>query len=153
VTSPAEASVALFSYGTLQQPEVQLATFGRLLSGRADALPGYVLAPLAITDPRVVATSGADVHTIAHPSGDPADLISGIVYGLTPAELAAADGYEVDAYARVLVRLASGAEAFVYVGSEATRSSAGGSAALALRRKKGARAGGRPFQPGRPTCR
>jgi len=31
----------LFSYGTLQQHEVQRATFSRLLTGRADELVGY----------------------------------------------------------------------------------------------------------------
>jgi hypothetical protein len=114
-----QASVALFSYGTLRQPRVQLATFGRLLRGRPDSLPGFALAPLPITDPRVIATSGAAVHTIAVATGNPAHSIPGVVFSLTPAELAAADGYEVDAYARIAVRLASGAEAFVYVGAEA----------------------------------
>lgn len=108
--------LSLFSYGTLQQPRVQLATFGRLLEGQADSLPGFALAPLPITDPEVIATSGAAVHTIAVPTGDPADCIPGIVFEVTPAELAAADAYEVDAYARIEVRLGSGAKAFVYVG-------------------------------------
>jgi hypothetical protein len=31
----------LFSYGTLQQPDVQRATFGRLLRGEPDALVGF----------------------------------------------------------------------------------------------------------------
>ena len=52
------ACVPLFSYGTLQLPEVQRATYGRLLEGRADILCGYRLAPLTITDPGVVALSG-----------------------------------------------------------------------------------------------
>ena len=118
MTDPAE-SISLFSYGTLQQQNVQLATFGRLLEGRPDSLPGFALAPLPITDPHVIATSGAAVHTIAVATGDPADVIAGVVFSLTPAELAAADAYEVDAYARVEVRLGSGAWAFVYVGAEA----------------------------------
>jgi hypothetical protein len=115
MTSP-QASVWLFSYGTLRQPNVQLATFGRLLEGRPDSLPGFAVAPLPITDPGVIATSGAAVHTIAVPTGDPADLIPGVVFSITAAELAAADAYEVDAYARIEVELASGARAFVYVG-------------------------------------
>ncbi len=48
----------LFSYGTLQQDDVQLATFGRLLSGTADALVGYEQSMVAIDDPEVVKTSG-----------------------------------------------------------------------------------------------
>ena len=118
MNAPAHASVSLFSYGTLQLEDVQRATFGRLLEGRPDVLPGYVLEPLAITDPRVIATSGASVHTIACRTGDPADLVSGVVFEITPAELDAADSYEVDAYGRVEVRLASGASAFVYVGPD-----------------------------------
>jgi hypothetical protein len=113
-----EASVSLFAYGTLQQPNVQLATFGRLLEGRPDALPGFALAPLAITDPEVVAISGAAIHTIARRTGDPADLIAGIVFSITLAELEAADAYEVSA-ARIEVGLASGAKAFAYVSAEA----------------------------------
>lgn len=40
----AAATVRLFSYGTLQQENVQRATFGRLLDGTPDALMGYVSA-------------------------------------------------------------------------------------------------------------
>jgi gamma-glutamylcyclotransferase (GGCT)/AIG2-like uncharacterized protein YtfP len=111
--------VALFSYGTLQQPNVQLATFGRLLDGEPDVLVGYSLAPLAITDPNVIATSGSAVHTIARYSGDPEHRIEGVVFAITPAEIEAADAYEVDAYARREVRLESGRTAFVYVGPDA----------------------------------
>ena len=115
----AEPSVPLFSYGTLQQPEVQHATYGRLLDGRPDVLAGYRLAPLTISDPEVVALSGAPVHMIACRSGDPADRIAGVVFTITPAELEATDDYEGDAYARVEVRLESGAAAFVYIGPDA----------------------------------
>lgn len=107
---------ALFSYGTLQQREVQLATYGRELEGRHDVLTGYQLAPLTITDPHVVAVSGKAVHTIARATGDPADRIPGIAFELTDAELAATDAYEVDAYSRVEVTLESGCHAWVYVG-------------------------------------
>ena len=113
---PAEATQALFSYGTLQRPEVQLGTFGRRLDGRPDALVGYVLAPLAISDPGVVALSGAAVHSIARATGREEDRVEGVVFLLTAAELAAADSYEVDAYARAATVLASGRTAFVYIG-------------------------------------
>jgi len=111
-----ETLIALFAYGTLQQPEVQHATCGRRLEGRADQLAGYALAPLAITSPEVVALSGKAVHTIARYSGNSADRIAGTVFSLAPAELEAIDRYEVDAYARVEVELASGLRAFVYAG-------------------------------------
>jgi len=119
-------TAALFSYGTLQLPEVQRATFGRLLDGRPDALPGYVLAPLAITDPEVVRLSGRAVHSIARRTGDPSHLIPGIVFEIDEAELERCDAYEVDAYARVEAALASGARAFVYVGPDAERRSDSG---------------------------
>jgi hypothetical protein len=119
LTDRPDASISLFSYGTLQQPEVQRATFGRLLDGRADIMAGFVLTPLAITDPEVVRVSGAAVHSIARRTGDPADRIAGVVFAITPAELEASDRYEVDAYARVEVQLVSGAFAFVYVGPDA----------------------------------
>lgn len=103
-----EASVSLFAYGTLQQPNVQHATFGRLLAGRPDTLSGFALASLAITDPKVIATSGASIHTIARRTGDPADRIAGIVFSITPEELEAADAYEVAACRRIEVGLMSG---------------------------------------------
>lgn len=115
----AERRVLLFSYGTLQLPAVQRATYGRLLEGRADMLTGYALAPLAITDPDVVRISGAPVHTIARRTGKLEDRIAGVVFSITPEELDATDAYETDAYARLLVRLTSGEEAYVYVGRDA----------------------------------
>jgi hypothetical protein len=114
-----QPEIALFSYGTLQQENVQLATFGRRLEGRPDRLAGFALSPMTITDPHVVAISGADVHTIARPSGNPADRIAGAVFTLTPAEIEAADRYEAGPIERIRVRLESGAEAFVYVAADA----------------------------------
>ncbi|HET9640511.1 MAG TPA: gamma-glutamylcyclotransferase family protein [Allosphingosinicella sp.] len=107
--------IPLFSYGTLRQENVQLATFGRRLEGKPDILPGFAVSPMTITDPHVVATSGCAVHTIARPSGNPADRIPGIVFLLTPAEIEAADRYEAGPIERIRARLESGAEAFVYV--------------------------------------
>jgi gamma-glutamylcyclotransferase (GGCT)/AIG2-like uncharacterized protein YtfP len=105
----------LFSYGTLQQDNVQQATFGRLLTGRADTLPGYVQELHAIADPEVVATSGKTHHPIVRPSGDAADRVAGTVFEISDAELAQADEYEVDDYRRVAVTLESGARAWVYI--------------------------------------
>ena len=109
--------VALFSYGTLQQREVQLATFGRELVGTPDTLGGHRLTSLAITDANVVKVSGKAVHTIAAPTGDPDDRVEGTLFELTPAELESSDRYEVDAYARVEVTLESGRRAWAYLGS------------------------------------
>jgi gamma-glutamylcyclotransferase (GGCT)/AIG2-like uncharacterized protein YtfP len=105
----------LFSYGTLQDKTVQMASFGRRLEGAPDAMPGYRQTLVEITDPEVLATSGARFHPIVEPSSDPADQVAGMVFQVTTAELAAADAYEVSDYARVSVRLMSGLEAWVYV--------------------------------------
>jgi hypothetical protein len=107
----------LFSYGTLRQPEVQLANYGRLLEGKPDVLAGYGLVPLAISNPEVVRVRGKAVHEIARPSGDPADRIAGVVFALSEQELAATDAYEVDSYARIEAMLESGRSAWVYFGS------------------------------------
>jgi gamma-glutamylcyclotransferase (GGCT)/AIG2-like uncharacterized protein YtfP len=109
------ADIWLFSYGTLRQRNVQLATFGRELEGRDDALVGFSRRMIAIGDPAVVATSGESHHPIVTRTDDPADEVPGMVFRITAAELAAADAYEVSDYRRVAVRLKSGLEAYVYV--------------------------------------
>jgi gamma-glutamylcyclotransferase (GGCT)/AIG2-like uncharacterized protein YtfP len=106
-------SEALFSYGTLRQAQVQMASFGRLLEGREAVLTGYRLGQLEITDPDVLAKSEARFHPIAEES--PGDEVAGTVFEITEAELAAADAYEVADYKRVSVRLKSGVEAWAYV--------------------------------------
>lgn len=105
----------LFSYGTLRDPAVQQATFGRRLTGQDDRLPRYTVRMLEITDPDVLAVSGQTHHPILVETGDEGDLVPGAVFELTDDELVAADGYEVDDYHRVLVSLASGIRAWVYV--------------------------------------
>jgi gamma-glutamylcyclotransferase (GGCT)/AIG2-like uncharacterized protein YtfP len=107
--------IRLFAYGTLQLPEVQMASFGRLLEGSGDAMPGYRSDLLEITDPDVLATSGARFHPIVVPSADPVDEVAGTLFRVSEEELWAADAYEVADYARTTVRLKSGVEAWVYV--------------------------------------
>lgn len=109
----------LFSYGTLRLPQVQRATYGRLLEGAPDTLVGYRLRPIRIDDPEVVATSGLAVHHIAYATGDEADRVEGVVFSLSEAEIAATDRYESGPYERVEVLLASGRPAWVYVSLEA----------------------------------
>jgi len=108
-------SVLLFSYGTLQDKAVQLASFGRELQGRADALVGFRQDWVAITDPDVLATSGKSHHPIVQYSGEDADRVPGTVFEITPQELLAADAYEVSDYQRVNVQLQSGRQAWVYI--------------------------------------
>ncbi|BBN83600.1 gamma-glutamylcyclotransferase [Pseudoalteromonas sp. A25] len=109
---------ALFSYGTLQQTQVQLDTFGRTLSGTKDTLLGYVLGEVTITDPKVIATSGKDVHPILVHTGLASDQIDGTVFLLTDDELTQADNYEVDEYVRVQAQLASGNRCWIYAASK-----------------------------------
>ncbi len=104
----------LFSYGTLQQADVQLATFGRRLDGAPDAVIGYRSEVLTITDPMVIKRSGSDRHPILVPGSD-ADVVAGTTFIVDDAELAAADEYEVDDYRRVEVPLRSGGVGWVYV--------------------------------------
>lgn len=105
----------LFSYGTLQLESVQRAQFGRVLKGVADALVGFRPDMVEITDPDVLAKSGERFHPILQRSGDDADRVAGMVFLITPEELAAADAYEVSDYARVEAPLESGLRAWVYV--------------------------------------
>jgi hypothetical protein len=105
----------LFSYGTLRDPAVQRAKFGRELRGRVDHLPRYAMRIVEITDPGVVAVSGSAHHPIAVETGAEGDRVPGEVFEVTDEELAAADDYEVDAYRRVLRPLGSGTQAWVYV--------------------------------------
>jgi gamma-glutamylcyclotransferase (GGCT)/AIG2-like uncharacterized protein YtfP len=111
-------TVRLFSYGTLQQEGVQLASFGRLLEGADDAMTGYKRAMIEITDPEVIRKSGANLHPIVTASDNPAAEVPGKVFAITEVELAAADAYEVSDYKRISVRLKSGIDAWVYVGAQ-----------------------------------
>jgi hypothetical protein len=114
-----DASERLFSYGTLQLDSVQLATFGRLVPGRPDHLPGFHLALIEITDPDVLAKSGQTHHPIVRRTGEAKDRIAGMVFEVTAADLAQADLYEVSDYRRERFVLASGLSAWVYVAADA----------------------------------
>jgi gamma-glutamylcyclotransferase (GGCT)/AIG2-like uncharacterized protein YtfP len=110
-----EYPVLLFSYGTLQDKAVQLANFGRELTGQPDAMLAYVQSWVEITDPQVLATSGKTHHPIVAPTEEKGASVAGMVFQINASELAAADAYEVSDYQRVEVDLASGQTAWVYV--------------------------------------
>lgn len=107
--------IPLFSYGTLQLPQVQLATYERRLDGTPDALRGYKILTLPDRDPDAVRISGAKTHMVVRETGDPADRVPGMVFLLTREELAATDRYEGSDYRRAEMTLESGRRAFVYV--------------------------------------
>ena len=114
----------LFSYGTLQQENVQLSTFGRLLDGQRDELVGFEPSLVRIEDPQVALASGRTHHANVTFNGRNDSRVSGTVFEITDAELAAADQYEhVAAYKRIAARLASGNQAWLYV--DARSASAG----------------------------
>ena len=108
----------LFSYGTLQQEEVQLATFGRELEGEPDALPGYRLAMIKIADEDFVAKSGTADHRNLQFTGNSADIVEGSLLRVTAEELKQADEYEPEGYERVRTELRSGATAWVFVSKQ-----------------------------------
>jgi hypothetical protein len=110
-----ELSIPLFSYGTLQRRDVQLATYGRPLEGEADALVGYRLVVLPDRDPNAVRISGTATHMVVRKTDNLEDRVPGVVFLLTEDELAATDRYEGTDYARMPLTLESGRSACVYV--------------------------------------
>jgi gamma-glutamylcyclotransferase (GGCT)/AIG2-like uncharacterized protein YtfP len=108
------ATENLFSYGTLRQEEVQLATFGRRLEGRHDALIGYALELIQIQDQNFVAKNGAH-HRNLQFTGNVSDVVEGVTLAVTREELEQADAYEPHDYERARVQLKSGYYAWVYL--------------------------------------
>ncbi len=113
----------LFSYGTLQESTVQLSTFGKLLQGGRDELPGYEKSLVRIENPQEIASSGLTHHVNVIFNGRNDTCVSGILFEITDAELAAADRYEEPAgYLRKVVMLASGKQVWVYFYANSTPS-------------------------------
>jgi len=93
----------LFTYGTLQIPEVQQRVFHRVVSGTADTLDGWFKTDITLHDGTFpIIVEQADSH------------VDGQVIEVTPEELVLIDRYETEAYRRVRVTLQSGDEAWVY---------------------------------------
>jgi hypothetical protein len=105
----------LFSYGTLQNEQVQIETFGRLLKGEKDSLIGYELKMVEITDPEVLRKSEQKFHPIIEFSGNKNNEVEGMLFEVTDEEIANADDYEVDDYKRIETSFKSGKVGFIYV--------------------------------------
>lgn len=106
----------LFAYGSLQQPHVQLSTFGRRLTGEADELLGFERSRVHIDDPADAELLAQTHYANVRANGSEASRVSGTVFEVTDEELAAADAYELPAaYQRVLATLSSGRVAWVYI--------------------------------------
>src|SRR6476620_2878109 len=109
----------LFSYGTLQKDSVQMQLFGRLLTGAKDALEGYKLASIEITDEAFLAGGAEEkLQQTLIASKDAADAVEGTVFEISAEELIRADSYEPDNYKRVKITLVSGKKAWIYVAGE-----------------------------------
>ncbi|WP_421813520.1 gamma-glutamylcyclotransferase family protein [Flagellimonas sp.] len=95
----------LFSYGTLQELQVQEYIFGRLLKGKEDVALGFKKMDNAVYGryPLVVNTK------------NPEDKVAGMAYEVNDADLKKADIYETSAYKRGKFHLESGDEAWIYI--------------------------------------
>lgn len=93
----------LFSYGTLQNPEVQVEAIGRTVTGTRDVLKGYQKTTIEVN-------GGA--YSILVPGNEE---IVGVVLDLSEKELDELDIFETSAFRRVEVTLESGTKAWVYM--------------------------------------
>ncbi|HEX6974118.1 MAG TPA: gamma-glutamylcyclotransferase family protein [Vicinamibacterales bacterium] len=106
----------IFSYGSLQQRDVQLALLQRTLDGQEDLLRRFALGSVPIEDAAVAARVGRTAHLNAVYTDENADAVSGTAFEITDEELQRIDVFEAEfSYARVPVVLASGRGAWVYV--------------------------------------
>ncbi len=106
----------IFSYGSLQDDDVQLSTFGRRLDGRRDELVGFERSSVPIEDSDLAAALGRAHHANVLFNGSDASRVPGIAFEISDAELGGVDAYEAPfGYGRIAVMLASGRRAWVYV--------------------------------------
>lgn len=107
---------SLFSYGSLQEEQVQLSTFGRRLKGERDALVGFEPTLMKIEDPQVRLATGKTHHANASANGKVESRVDGTVFEVSEAELLRVDKYEkAFFYKRIEANMASGRIAFVYI--------------------------------------
>ena len=101
----------LFSYGTLQNENIQLDIFGRILKGKIDKIYRFKLKSILIK----VALEIKEEFLIAVNSDAENDFIESFIYEILEEELIKVDEYEGEDYQRVLKTLNSGKKAWVYV--------------------------------------
>lgn len=106
----------LFSYGSLQQEDVQLTTFGRRLVGERDELCGFEPGLVKIADPKVAAALGRSHHANVIFTGRSESRVAGMAFEVEESELMRVDRYEAEfLYERIDAELGSGRRAWVYV--------------------------------------
>src|SRR5690242_4066903 len=93
----------VFTYGTLQDPAIQLRVFGRVPVMHDDVLDGFKKGTIMF---------GSKEYFIA--IKNPVSQIVGKVLEATTNEMKLMDEYETDAYKRSKVTLRSGKQAWVY---------------------------------------
>nr|WP_314896106.1 gamma-glutamylcyclotransferase family protein [uncultured Flavobacterium sp.] len=99
----------LFTYGSLQNDDIQKDLFGRILEGTPETLIGYVLKEIQIEE-----EFGLVKYPIIMETHKPEDTINGIVYTISTQELRQTDLYEGLHYKRVEVHLQSNQKAWAY---------------------------------------
>ncbi len=100
------ATVCLFTYGTLQEEDVQKMIFSRTLNGSRDSLRSHTVSEKMV----------GGLYPTIRQSEDPNHMVEGFVYVISEEELILADAYEGEAYERKNVTLESGVNAWVYLG-------------------------------------
>ena len=98
----------LFTYGTLQDPQVQVYVFGRTLEGQPEELPYFKWYKNAVYGR----------YPLVKPSNQKEDMVKGMAYKVSEQDLERCDVYETSAYTRKRFTLKSGIEAWVYVSQE-----------------------------------
>nr|WP_262886022.1 gamma-glutamylcyclotransferase family protein [Muriicola jejuensis] len=100
------ATAYLFSYGTLQESDVQKMIFSRTLRGIKDSLRSHTLSEEMV----------GGLYPTIRSSENTDDSVHGFVYVISEEELTLVDAYEGEAYERKHVTLESGIKAWVYLG-------------------------------------
>ncbi len=93
----------LFVYGTIKDPEVQKKVIGRVAESRNDSLEGYSKSSIVL--------KGITYSILVKGTEE----VEGVVLQLTEDELKKFDVFETTAYRRVMEKLKSGVETWVYV--------------------------------------
>ena len=109
----------LFSYGAFTQEHVHKEVYERRLSGRLDSLPGYRLKLIGVSE-HTAGTLRIEQQPAAVP-GDADDIIAGMRYEISEAELAAVEEINRELFDKEWVKLASGEEAWVFVAKRDNR--------------------------------
>lgn len=95
----------LFSYGSLQDEQVQLRIFQRRLKGQMAILKGY----------RLSENEYLGEFPVIYPSTNQEDTVKGLVFEVTKADLIFCDQYETSYYKRIQVALNTHPSVWVYV--------------------------------------